>query len=225
MIDEKSNNRVDFNHHQLGIIDFFDKHANHWENYTSTDIISRAEKLLDLVTINTGDTVLDVGCGIGVLIPYLTKRIGEKGVLIEVDISSKMLQVGMKKTHRENIYWLTADGHFLPLKTESTNVVICYAVFPHFTNKDIAIKEISRVLKPGGILGICHSHSSIEINKIHKNIGGIVENHCIPEISKIKNWCENSGMEISHYQDGENGYLLIAVKKHPLEFLEPNTES
>ncbi len=214
MINSDSNITTIHSHHNhLEIIEFFDKVADNWDSYVTPETLLRAEKLLDKVPINSGDTIIDIGSGTGILVPYLMNRLQNRGILIELDISSKMLRIGMGKYSNEHLYWLTADGHFLPIINNSVDVVICYGIFPHFTNKEKAIKDIARVLKQKGYMAICHSKSSKEINNIHKNIGGVVEHHTIPEFSLVKELFDSSGLHITHFQDSEEGYLLIATKQ------------
>ncbi len=107
-------------------------------------------------------------------------------------------------------YWLITDAHFLPIKSEEVDVIICFSIFPHLINKRQAVVEHSRVLKQGGLWTVCHTKSSKEINEIHRNIGGVVANHIIPELSEIKSFLEEADLKLIHFQDNDEGYLLIA---------------
>ncbi len=198
--------------HQKEINIFFDHHAPHWDSYTDEDNLKKAQKLLDKVEIKHNNTVLDVGCGTGILLPYLWGRLKHQGILIEVDISQEMVRHGKMKFKDIPCHWLITDAHYLPLKTEIVNVVICFSIFPHLINKEQAIKEHCRILKKGGLWVVCHSRSRKEINEFHQNIGGVVANHFIPEINEIEFLLDRANLSVQYYQDNEDGYLLIAKR-------------
>jgi len=83
-------------------------------------------------------TILDVGCGIGI-IPSLYPALDIWGI----DISNEMLRHHRFKRFRcsaEEIFF--CDGSF--------DAVVCRSVLHHLPNPDVAMKEIVRVLKPGG---------------------------------------------------------------------------
>ncbi len=197
-------------HHQKEINTFFDHHAPHWDSYLDEDYLKKAQRLLNKIEINPSNTVLDIGCGTGILVPYLWNRLQHKGTLIEADISQEMIRHGKMKLKNIPCHWLITDAHYLPLKSETINIIICFSIFPHLINKEQAIKEHTRVLKKGGVWVVCHSRSRIEINEFHKNIGGVVENHFIPEINEIESLLRNANLSLHYYQDNEDGYLLIA---------------
>ena len=71
---------------------FFDAHAHGWEERGyPADVRVRLEALVECFGIESGEKILDVGCGEGVLVPYLLDRLGPTGFVVELDNSLEML--------------------------------------------------------------------------------------------------------------------------------------
>lgn len=97
-------------------------------------------------------TVLDLGCGAGVL----TESLLERGYTVSgVDISQDMLDLAGERLQRfpESSYELRqAECEDLPYPDDTFDVVACIGVFGYLDNVEEALTEIGRVLKPGGLL-------------------------------------------------------------------------
>ncbi|GAG04197.1 unnamed protein product, partial [marine sediment metagenome] len=74
--------------------DYFDNAANTWdEKFHTPELSSFLEKLVPQFGLKAGQTVLDVGTGTGVLIPYLIRAVGPAGSVTAIDYSEKMVQI------------------------------------------------------------------------------------------------------------------------------------
>ena len=93
-------------------------------------------------------TVLDLGSGTGFFTDLLASSYKQ---VIGLDISNKMLNFA-KENRNKNIHWLEADAHKIPLQDNSIDFIYSNLVIQWFDPLDKAIKEIFRVLKPGGLL-------------------------------------------------------------------------
>ena len=93
-------------------------------------------------------TVLDLGSGTGFFADLLASKYNK---VIGLDFSKNMLQFA-KKCRNENIIWLEADAYKIPLQDESIDFIYSNLVIQWFEPLDVAIKEMLRVLKPGGLI-------------------------------------------------------------------------
>ena len=93
-------------------------------------------------------TVLDLGSGTGFFTDLLA---GTYKQVVGLDISSDMLKFA-KENRNENILWLEADAHKIPLKDASIDFIYSNLVIQWFDPLDEAITEMLRVLKPGGLI-------------------------------------------------------------------------
>jgi SAM-dependent methyltransferase len=192
--------------------DFFEKLAKEWddEHHTPEEIERTrifAEKYFQL---NSAETVLDVGCGTGRLIPQLKKAIGETGKLVELDFSFEMLKIGKNRWDYRNLFFLQGDGHELPLKDSSIDTVICLAFFPHLSDRVKGMKAFARVLKPGGKLIIAHQMNREELNRFHGNIDGPVSDDLLPDENRMKELFEGAGFTGIEIEEGPGLYLAAA---------------
>ena len=72
-------------------MNFFDEMAGVW-NKTCRYDTGRIEKVLSVLQLKQGDTVLDIGTGTGVMIPFIREQVGHYAPIVAVDSSEKMLR-------------------------------------------------------------------------------------------------------------------------------------
>lgn len=116
-------------------------------------------KQLDALDINAnGKRVLDVGCGPGNLLVALSTDIPE--LLVGVDVDAIFLSVGRSEIEKliekssMTPVLLRAALPTLPFADASFDLVTCFLVMPHVPDDSVALTELARVLKPGGVLAI-----------------------------------------------------------------------
>src|SRR5689334_24997116 len=109
-----------------------------------------APVLLDAVGVGPGDAVLDVACGTGVVAATATDRVGPTGTVIGVDLNPGMLAVATARTQR--VRWMQADAADLPFPGGTFDQVLCQAGLQYFPDRLHAVREMRRVLRPGGRL-------------------------------------------------------------------------
>jgi len=105
-------------------------------------------------------TVLDLGCGSGAFTPLLARAVGEQGRVYAVDIQPAMLQQLEHKLARvenldiRNVEIKQASAYALPFEDDSLDLVFITAALQEIYDRDRALREARRVLKPDGILSV-----------------------------------------------------------------------
>lgn len=110
------------------------------------------ERMTDAAQIQSGDQVLDVACGTGVLACAARAKVGESGVVVGVDINDGMLAVAERKA--ANIEWRKSSAEDLPFEDDSFEKVVSQFGLMFFEDRVKALEEMARVLKPNGILAV-----------------------------------------------------------------------
>jgi ubiquinone/menaquinone biosynthesis C-methylase UbiE len=159
-----------------GLARFFDSQAEGWEerNYPP-ETRARVRGMLDFLNLPQGGTVLDVGCGEGVLIPFLREIMGPEAKIMALDSSAAMLKGASAKDSA--VQTIQARAEEMPLPDENVDIIACFSAFPHFENKDSAAAEFYRVLKPGGTAYVLHLGSREEINRHHDSHQAVKGDH------------------------------------------------
>ncbi|WP_226990695.1 class I SAM-dependent methyltransferase [Methanosarcina acetivorans] len=118
------------------------------------------DKLIDRSGIKEGMHVLEVGCGSGAFTTFVARTVGIKGEVYALDIQPGMLMQLKEKLSRpenrdiRNIKLIKGDAHNLPFDDNSFDLVYAITVIQEIPDKNKVLKEIKRVLKPGGILAV-----------------------------------------------------------------------
>ena len=175
------------------------------------DDMTKLERVAKRLDIRPGSTVLDVGTGTGVFIPFLLSEIGEDGRIVALDFAEKMLRQARVKGFNGNIDYLHADVISLPLHEAIFDIVVCFDCFPHFQDKPRALAEMNRIIKSDGRLLICHSSSRARINEIHRQIPA-VEHDIIPDEGEMQMLLLMAGFTEIEIDDNSEGYLVSARK-------------
>ena len=110
------------------------------------------EKLIAAAGIEAGHDVLDVGCGTGVLTRELSRVVGEQGAVHGLDFSESMLGVARKEC--PGVEFRQGDATVLPYPNESFDRVTSSFMLMFVPEPAQAIREMLRVLRPGGRLAV-----------------------------------------------------------------------
>ena len=109
------------------------------------------EAVLNAVHVNPLDTVLDVGAGTGFLTEAAAKVASK---VIALDFSREMSEEAIAKMGSGNVEFRIGNAESMPFQDSSIEVVIGNMVLHHCPHPEIAISEMSRVLKTGGRIAI-----------------------------------------------------------------------
>lgn len=193
--------------------EFFNIAAFSWDEVCRHDM-EKVEGILDLVNIEKGSHVLDVGTGTGVLVPSLSRRVAESGQIKAVDIADKMIEVAKRKNKFENVIFSCEDVLAVASDELSYDHILCYSMFPHFKNKKEAIEKLKAKLKVGGKLTICHSQTRDEINRLHQRKGEAVKKDILPSKEEFIQMFSEALLKPVITIDDHEKFVMIAVREH-----------
>jgi arsenite methyltransferase len=107
--------------------------------------------------LQAGETVLDLGSGGGIDVLLSARRVGPAGRAIGLDMTDEMLALARRNAAAagvDNVEFLQGHIEAIPLPAESVDVVISNCVINLAADKPAVFREIARVLRPGGRLGV-----------------------------------------------------------------------
>lgn len=111
---------------------------------------------IEMSGVRKGHKVLDIAGGTGDLAAKFSKIVGSEGSVVLADINESMLKVGrdrlIDRGITENVTFSQADAQYLPFPDNTFNVITIAFGLRNVTDKDMALRSMLRVLKPGGKL-------------------------------------------------------------------------
>jgi len=111
----------------------------------------------EFAQINKGDTVIDLGSGAGNDCFIARHETGETGKVIGIDFTPAMLEKARKNAEKlgfNNVEFREGDIEHMPVSDEIADVIVSNCVLNLVPDKDAVLKDIYRVLKPGGHFSI-----------------------------------------------------------------------
>jgi ubiquinone/menaquinone biosynthesis C-methylase UbiE len=129
------------------------RHFDRWARRYERDTVSRwlgtlQEAALEALALESGDRLLDVGCGTGAAVrlaaPAVERAVG-------VDLSPAMVARGRELAAGiRNVELREGDAEALPFEDAAFTAVLCTTSLHHYPRPERAVAEIARVLAPGG---------------------------------------------------------------------------
>lgn len=132
--------------------------AEHWQQDVERrrlDFAEATERMLEAAGLVPGNHVLDIAAGTGDQSILAARRVEPGGSVLATDISAEMLNITAHVAKLEGLTTLTTrvmDAQQLDLQDNAFDVVICRLALMLIPNRKLALREIRRVLKPGGKL-------------------------------------------------------------------------
>jgi demethylmenaquinone methyltransferase / 2-methoxy-6-polyprenyl-1,4-benzoquinol methylase len=163
-----------------------------WKKYTET-----------VADLQLGMKVLDIAGGTGDLALAFSKSVGKSGMVVHTDINFAMLNTGRDRLINEGVFLptLVCDAEALPFDDNYFDRVSVAFGLRNMTKKDQALKEMCRVLKPGGKLLV------LEFSKVAKPLEKIYDWYSFNILPKLGAWVAK---DESSYR-----YLAESIRMHP----------
>lgn len=158
---------------------------------------------VDISGVREGQRVLDVAGGSADLSRLFLKKVGSNGQVVLTDINNAMLRVGRDRLLDEG--WSTpvtqCDAEHLPFPDNHFDCVSIAFGLRNVTHKDVALREMQRVLKPGGRLVV------LEFSRVAKPLQKIYDAYSFKLLPRI-------GQLIANDADSYR-YLAESIRMHP----------
>ena len=173
-----------------------------------------AEALIDLVSLQKSESVLDVACGTGVTTRMAKEKVGPNGRVDGLDINAPMLATAKELADGLDVNWIESDVCDSGLPPGTYDVILSQHGYHYFPDKPQALKEFLRLLVPGGRLAfsIWDGHSPYT-----NAICAAVEHHISAEIAdKQRSQRQTPSQDDLKEQLSAQGFTNVAVHRQEL---------
>ena len=149
------------------------------------------ERVLEAAQIESGDAVLDVGAGDGLIAFGALSLVGGEGKVIFADVSQELLDVSRELAAELEAldrceFVLARAENLAPLADESVDVVTTRSVVIYVDDKQRAFDEFQRVLKPGGRLSIFEPINRFTFPEPQGHLGGFDLTSVAPLVERVR---------------------------------------
>lgn len=183
-----------------------------------------AKHLVALAAPRAGERLLDVGCGTGIVARTFAPHVGERGRVTGLDLNDDMLAVARSVSAgiQPAIEWRQGDAAALPFADGAFDIVTCQYSMQFFPDVSAALREMHRVLAPGGRVVLAVGRS-VDQNRAYGWIADTMASHAGPDAgmmmrSPFPNWTPSTIRDLV----GNAGYQNVKVGIHIMNLRYPS---
>jgi arsenite methyltransferase len=181
-----------------------------------------------LADLQPGEVVLDLGSGGGIDVLLSARRVGPTGKVYGLDMTDEMLALArenQRKAGVENVEFLKGELEQVPLPDASVDVIISNCVVNLSTDKDRALAEAFRVLRPGGRFAISDVLFQGDMSRVSRALledagawsacisGALEERDFLARLSKVG--FADPSVEVTNVYDGSPGNSMCGAPPMP----------
>jgi ubiquinone/menaquinone biosynthesis C-methylase UbiE len=184
------------------------------------------EMMFEHISLQDGDRVLDIACGTGILARVVAERFRNIASIVGVDLNPGMLEVAREHTPTTSISieWRQGDACTLPLPDHRFDVVFCQHGLQFIPNQVAALREMKRVLVPGGRLvftvwGEPTPYQAALAESLRRHVSETAATSCLApfalgDVGIIRNLLDEAGFRTTEMQK------LVLMRRLPASALD-----
>jgi len=170
------------------------------------EVMARLREIVSSAGLRPGEIVLDVGTGVGVLIPLIQSY--QPGVVLACDVAEKMLQRVQDKYPAVHTYH--ADIASLDVASTSLDAIFMNGMYGNIADKPAACRNAARMLRSGGRLVVSHPEGRAFIDQLRASSDLFIEP--FPTREEFETLLKPLVFEVITYRDEPKLYLMVARK-------------
>ena len=170
------------------------------------EVMARLREIVAAAELHPGAVVLDVGTGVGVLIPLIQSY--QPSAVLACDVAEKMLQRVQDKYPLVRTYSLGIAS--LDLASTSVDAVFMNGMYGNIADKPAACRNAARMLRPGGRLVVSHPEGRTFVDQLRETSDLFIES--LPTKEEFEALLGLLDLEVIAYRDEPKLYLMVARK-------------
>lgn len=188
--------------------EFFTARAADWDRRFPDDGPVYAAAVAEL-GLREGDRVLDAGCGTGRALPPLRAAVGPSGTVLGADLTPAMLREAARAGRDRDGALLLTDVAALPLRPSALDAVFAAGLIAHLPDPAGDLREIARVVRPGGVLALFHP---VGRAALAARQGRALTPDDLRAEPNLRALLSRSGWRMTSYADEDTRFLALAVR-------------
>jgi ubiquinone/menaquinone biosynthesis C-methylase UbiE len=143
------------------LVEFYDRVAPEYDAWAGGLHGRVAAKLVEVTSPRRGDSVLDVGCGTGLVTHLLAESVGAKGSVVGIDLSARMLDLARARARANTTFMAMAAEHMV-FRDRSFDLITYGQSLPYLVDPLASLEEAVRLLRPGGRVALSLHRRSLQ---------------------------------------------------------------
>ena len=170
------------------------------------EVMARLREIVASAQLSPGAVVLDVGTGVGVLVPLIQSY--QPAAVLACDVAEKMLQRVHDKYPAVRTFH--TDVVSLALASTSVDAIFINGMYGNIADKPAACSNAARMLRSGGRLVVSHPEGRAFVDQLRASTDLFIES--LPTKQEFEVLLEPLGLEVIAYRDEPKLYLMVARK-------------
>ncbi|NBE50580.1 class I SAM-dependent methyltransferase [Streptomyces boluensis] len=209
MSDNDSRARQPQEYDTARVQEFFGARAAGWDARFPDDGPAYAAAVAEL-GLRAGASVLDAGSGTGRALPALRAAVGAEGLVVGADLTAEMLTAAARAGRDRDSSLVRADVSRLPIRTGSMDAVFAAGLIAHLPQPTENLRELARVVRPGGQLALFHPIGRAALAARH---GRQLTPDDLRAEANLRPLLAGSGWNLMSYVDEDDRFLALAVRE------------